>query len=104
MTDALSVPCPECKRPAGSPCITLDTHEPSSLVHRARARVATGSAGERDRWQALKDYLAERIDADETVRAGLVEHGETKLSGPFGGLVSANRSTLAKMLELETGK
>jgi hypothetical protein len=33
---SLSVPCPECKRPAGSRCITLDTHQPSNLVHGAR--------------------------------------------------------------------
>ena len=32
----LSVPCPECNRPAGSRCITLDTHQPTNLVHRAR--------------------------------------------------------------------
>ena len=41
---ALSVPCPECKRPAGSRCITLDTHQPSNLVHRARV-----AAWERER-------------------------------------------------------
>jgi hypothetical protein len=35
---ALSVSCPECKRPAGSRCITLDTHQPSNLVHRARVK------------------------------------------------------------------
>jgi hypothetical protein len=33
---ALSVPCPECKRPAGSRCITLDTYQPSNIVHKAR--------------------------------------------------------------------
>jgi hypothetical protein len=33
---ALSVACPECKRPAGARCITLDTHQPTNLVHRAR--------------------------------------------------------------------
>jgi hypothetical protein len=33
---ALSVACPECKRPARSRCITLDTHQPTNLVHRAR--------------------------------------------------------------------
>jgi hypothetical protein len=37
---ALRVPCPECKRPAGSRCITLDTHQPSNLVHRGRAHAA----------------------------------------------------------------
>jgi hypothetical protein len=33
---ALTVPCPECKRLAGERCITLDTHLPTNLVHRAR--------------------------------------------------------------------
>jgi hypothetical protein len=37
---ALRVPCPECKRPAGTRCITLDTHQPSNLVHRGRAHAA----------------------------------------------------------------
>ena len=42
---ALSVPCPECKRPAGSRCVTL-LGEPSDLVHRARdgAPPAAGTA------------------------------------------------------------
>jgi hypothetical protein len=56
------------------------------------------------RWHALKDYLAEHIAADESVRQGMVADGETELAAPFGGLVSANRSTLAKMRELEAGK
>ena len=55
-------------------------------------------------WQALKDYLAEHITADEAVRQGMVDDGETELAAPFGGLVSANRSTLAKMRELEAGR
>jgi hypothetical protein len=37
---ALSVPCPECKRPAGIRCITLDTHESTPLVHKMRAHAA----------------------------------------------------------------
>ena len=32
----LSVPCPECKRPALARCVTLDTRQPTSVVHRAR--------------------------------------------------------------------
>lgn len=43
--DALVVPCPECKRPPGSRCITL-LGVPSDLVHRARARAAA-AGGER---------------------------------------------------------
>lgn len=35
---------------------------------------------------------------------GMVNDGETELAAPFGGLVSANRATLAKMRELEAGK
>jgi hypothetical protein len=53
------------------------------------------------RWQALKDYLTGCIEADEAVRAGMVADGEDTLAAPFGGLVSANRATLAKMRELE---
>jgi len=52
-------------------------------------------------WQLLKDYLSEHIAADEAVRQGMVADGETELAAPFGGLVSANRSTLARMRELE---
>ena len=52
----------------------------------------------------MKDYLAGHITADEAVRVGMVNDGETELAAPFGGLVSANRSTLAKMRELEAGK
>jgi hypothetical protein len=53
------------------------------------------------RWQLLKDYLSGCITADEAVRQGMVADGETEKAAPFGGLVSANRSTLAKMRELE---
>jgi hypothetical protein len=63
--------------------------------HRARADAAEA------RWQAVKDYLGGCILADEAVRAGMVADGETEKSAPFGGLVSANRSTLKKMRELE---
>jgi hypothetical protein len=52
-------------------------------------------------WQALKDYLSESIEADEAVRWGMVNDAEEALAAPFGGLVSANRSTLKKMRELE---
>jgi transcriptional regulator with XRE-family HTH domain len=51
--------------------------------------------------QAVKDYLGGCILADEAVRVGMVADGETTLAAPYGGLVSANRSTLAKMRELE---
>ena len=54
------------------------------------------------RWTALQEWLADCIDADEAVRLGMVADGETELAAPFGGLVSANRSTLRKMRELES--
>jgi len=56
------------------------------------------------RWTALRDYLSENIAADEAVRQGMVADGEDALAAPFGGLVSANRSTLRKMRELEAGQ
>lgn len=39
--DALTVPCPECKRPPASRCVTL-LGTPSDLVHRVRAAAAGG--------------------------------------------------------------
>jgi hypothetical protein len=56
------------------------------------------------RWAALKVYLGERIDADEAVRKGFAEMGDLAVAGAHGALVSANRSTLAKMRELEAGR
>lgn len=55
------------------------------------------------RWKALKDYLTKAIDADNAVHSGFIGDGELALAAPFGGLLSANRSTLAKMTELEAG-
>jgi len=52
-------------------------------------------------WAALKDYLGERIDADEAVRKGFTEMGDLDTARAHGCLVSANRSTLAMMRELE---
>ena len=61
----LSVPCPECNRPAGVKCITLDTHEPSDLVHRMRARKVArltegGEARERAS-EAWHQFLASAV-------------------------------------------
>jgi hypothetical protein len=52
-------------------------------------------------WAALKDYLGERIDADEAVREGFTGMGDLDTARAHGALVSANRATLARMRELE---
>lgn len=52
------------------------------------------------RWQALKDDLAARIDSDWAVAEGFRDMDE-RVSAAHGSLVSANRTTLAKMHELE---
>jgi hypothetical protein len=44
---ALTVACPECKRLAGARCITLDTHQPTNLVHRVRVIY----------WEASRDQV-----------------------------------------------
>jgi hypothetical protein len=56
------------------------------------------------RWRALKDYLGEQIDADDRVHRGFVTAGDLALAAPLGGLLAANRATLAKMRELEAGQ
>ena len=53
------------------------------------------------RWQALKGYLSTQIKQDDAVRASFHEMGDTATASAHGALVSANRSTLAKMRELE---
>jgi hypothetical protein len=55
------------------------------------------------RWAALKDYLGQKIDQDLAVAEGFREIDEATSSAHFA-LVSANRSTLAKMRELEAGR
>lgn len=54
-----------------------------------------------DNWQALKDYLGKQIDADDRVHQGFLEDGDHVRAAAFGGLLAANRNTLAKMAELE---
>jgi hypothetical protein len=56
------------------------------------------------RWQALRDYLGERIDADDAVHRGFVAAGDMATAAPLGGLLAANRATLGKMRELEAGR
>jgi hypothetical protein len=77
--------------------------DPDSYEHHAIAITPIGQPlpGQGARWQALREYLSECIAADEAVRQGMVADGEEALAAPFGGLVSANRSTLKKMRELE---
>ena len=57
-------------------------------------------AAERARWQALKDYLGATIDADAKV---FDSFAGTPQQPAFGGLLTANRNTLAKMADLESG-
>jgi hypothetical protein len=57
-----------------------------------------------ERWQALKDYLGKRIDLDDAVHRGFAAAGDLEGAAPFGGLLAANRATLAKMRDLEAGR
>jgi hypothetical protein len=52
-------------------------------------------------WQALKDDLTERINGDQAVHADFLAAGDMTTAAPYGGLLSANRTTLGKMRELE---
>lgn len=90
----------------GSPCFCAEAVEHQDYMRQAYAEAevalkAAISLITAARWQALKDYLSDHITADEAVRQGLMDDGETEQAAPFGGLVSANRSTLRKMRELE---
>lgn len=52
------------------------------------------------RWQALKSYLRTQVDQDLAVAESFKG---TQTGAAHFSLVSANRSTLAKMRELEAG-
>ncbi|HEY2090153.1 MAG TPA: hypothetical protein VGH54_29545 [Mycobacterium sp.] len=52
-------------------------------------------------WQSLKDDLTTRINSDHGVHAHFVAAGDMTAAAPYGGLLSANRTTLAKMREME---
>jgi hypothetical protein len=56
------------------------------------------------RWQALKDYLTQQIEQDSAVAKEARAAGDPLTARSHGALVSANRSTLAKMRELEAGQ
>jgi hypothetical protein len=55
-------------------------------------------------WAALKDYLTQRIEQDSAVAKGARAAGDPLTARSHGALVTANRSTLAKMRELEAGQ
>lgn len=55
------------------------------------------------RWSALKDYLVQQIDSDAAVAESFRQVGDRGVSAAHYALVSANRSTLARMRELEAG-
>jgi hypothetical protein len=55
-------------------------------------------------WQALKDDLTKRINSDHAVHAEFLAADDIAAASPYGGLLSANRSTLGKMRELEAGR
>jgi hypothetical protein len=52
-------------------------------------------------WAALKDHLARVIEQDLLVHQQALDADDVATAASFGALVSANRSTLAKMRELE---
>lgn len=52
-------------------------------------------------WAALKDYLTQQIKQDLAVHQAALADGDWVSANAHGALVSANRSTLAKMKELE---
>lgn len=56
------------------------------------------------RWSALKDYLTRQIERDIAAAEGFRSTGDTGAGAAHYALVSANRSTLAKMRELEAGR
>ena len=56
------------------------------------------------RWDALKADLIKRIDEDVPVHEAFAKAGDLTTAGPLGGLLSANRATLAKMRELEAAR
>jgi hypothetical protein len=56
------------------------------------------------RWAELKADLIRRIDADVVVFESFRDAGALAEAAPLGGLLSANRSTLAKMRELEADR
>ena len=68
------------------------------MTTKTAAALAAAEVELERRWQALKDYLCATIDAD----AKLIDsYAGTPQQPAFGGLLTANRNTLAKMAELE---
>lgn len=69
-----------------------------SKEHAGRADAADA------RWQSLKDYLTRQIEQDVATAEDFRRAGDTGAAAAHYALVSANRSTLAKMRELEGGQ
>jgi hypothetical protein len=57
-----------------------------------------------ERWQALKDYLTQRIEYDLAAHEDATAAGDTYSAASYGGRTGANRATLDKMRELEASQ
>jgi len=60
-----------------------------------------------DRWQALKDWLGQRIETDDQVFQDFMNAWDEAAASPYGTRVGATavyQATLAKMRELEAGQ
>ena len=64
------------------------------MTTKTAAALAAAEVELERRWQALKDYLCATIDADAKV---FDSFAGTPQQPAFGGLLTANRNTLAKM-------
>lgn len=54
-------------------------------------------------WDALKAHLSLQVEQDSAVMRSFRQAGDEASASSYGGLVSANSSTLAKMQALEAG-
>ena len=71
-------------------------------LDRMRAFLGGDPMNPASRWATLSDYLADQIDADEVVHHRLAFGAPERLM--LGNSLCANRSTLARMRELEAGQ
>jgi hypothetical protein len=55
-------------------------------------------------WQELREFVTQQIDNTYLVHKHAVETGDRQVFAPLGGILSAHRSTLSKMTELEAGR
>jgi hypothetical protein len=74
-----------------------------SAEHAGRADSAEARIAELgERWQALKDWLADEITHDHSVMESFADYPDGGVtSKAHGALASAKRSVLARMRELE---